>query len=93
MSLRLRNLQSIEYLTSQTMRRAASHWLNFGCENPDKPTAHNAIVSVIFSYFRGGLLCHFFAHPVLSPKTVSKPIPVGLSALVPYSTYCSSICD
>ena len=37
MSLRLRNLQSIEYLTSQTMRRAASHWLNFGCENPDKP--------------------------------------------------------
>ena len=37
MSLRLRNLQSIEYLTSQTMRRAASHWLNFGCGNPDKP--------------------------------------------------------
>ena len=37
MSLRLRNLQSIEYLTSQTMRRAASHWLNFGRENPDKP--------------------------------------------------------
>lgn len=37
MSLRLRNLESIEYLTSQTVRGAASHWLNFGSGNPDKP--------------------------------------------------------